>query len=324
VSLGNRTSRAGMVSALATTVVALFAAAAPANAAEPLTDAVRSVDAAAAAIGAGRGDSATSDFRKASGAMKASTSLGDVTVAAGTIALGGLRAKIGLPVARTAPASSVVAGDLVVADKATTFVVDALPNGVRISSVLNSGKASHTLRYELTLPDGVGPRLEADGSVSLVQRRAGSPELALASIAAPWAVDAAGHSVATRYEVDGNALIQIVTPGAGAVYPIVADPSISGCLVGGWYPAICVKYNRQETINAYRVASGAATAGALATELCSGLGQYAALCRTAVVSIFGKVSSDAIRAYAEGRCLQLRFGISPLINLLTYTEVVNC
>ena len=204
MSLGNRTSRVGMVSALATAVVAVFAAAAPASAAEPLTDAVRSVDAAAAAIGAGRGDSTTSDFRKASGAVKASTSLGDVTVAAGTIALGDLRAQIGLPVARTAPASSVVAGDLVVADKATTFVVDALPHGVRISSVLSSKKASHTLRYELTLPDGVGPRLEADGSVSLVQQRAGSPELALASIAAPWAVDAAGHSVATRYEVDGT------------------------------------------------------------------------------------------------------------------------
>lgn len=42
----------------------------------------------------------------------------------------------------------------------------------------------------------------------------------------PWAVDASGNEVATRYEVTGNSVTQIVEhKGMGYSYPIVADPT---------------------------------------------------------------------------------------------------
>ncbi len=43
----------------------------------------------------------------------------------------------------------------------------------------------------------------------------------------PWAVDAAGRDVDTSYTVEGSKLIQMVRPGPGATYPIVADPTVT-------------------------------------------------------------------------------------------------
>ena len=47
------------------------------------------------------------------------------------------------------------------------------------------------------------------------------------SFDSPWAYDVKGRKVATRYEVQGNTLTQVVSPGANSQYPIVADPSFA-------------------------------------------------------------------------------------------------
>ena len=63
-----------------------------------------------------------------------------------------------------------------------------------------------------------------DGGVVLI----GSSGDLVASIAEPWARDARGKAVATRYIVTGNTLTQIVEHDARSTYPIVADPTTLG------------------------------------------------------------------------------------------------
>lgn len=49
----------------------------------------------------------------------------------------------------------------------------------------------------------------------------------LGRIAAPWARDATGRAVPTRYEIRGSTLVQVVEHRGGNVsYPVVADPSV--------------------------------------------------------------------------------------------------
>lgn len=47
----------------------------------------------------------------------------------------------------------------------------------------------------------------------------------IAQIAAPWAVDAAGKTIPTHYELKNNQLFQIVETDANTVFPVTADPS---------------------------------------------------------------------------------------------------
>lgn len=47
----------------------------------------------------------------------------------------------------------------------------------------------------------------------------------IAQIAAPWAVDAAGKTIPTHYELKNNQLFQIVETDADTVFPVTADPS---------------------------------------------------------------------------------------------------
>lgn len=68
----------------------------------------------------------------------------------------------------------------------------------------------------------------------------------VASIAEPWARDARGNPVSTRYIVDGNTLTQVVEHGRGSAYPIVADPTTLGS--NSFYSKIVQNSSAQGTI----------------------------------------------------------------------------
>jgi hypothetical protein len=93
--------------------------------------------------------------------------------------------------------------------------------GIRTQSVVRSSDAPHSFSYDF------GP------SVSVVPNEEGGAELrrleggAIASIGrldAPWAKDADGRVVPTRYVFDGSVVTQEVLASSGHRYPIVADP----------------------------------------------------------------------------------------------------
>lgn len=61
----------------------------------------------------------------------------------------------------------------------------------------------------------------------------------IGEVQAPWAVDADGNELETRFEIDGNTLSQEISTTDNTAFPVVADPSIvwwvqkvSGCLAG--------------------------------------------------------------------------------------------
>lgn len=94
--------------------------------------------------------------------------------------------------------------------------------GPQLLSVITSEDAPEEYPYELSLP--AAHRLEStpDGGAHVVDEEGRAKVL----FEPAWAQDAAGRSVPTRYEVEGNTLTQIVYHHGveGIAYPVVADP----------------------------------------------------------------------------------------------------
>lgn len=78
-------------------------------------------------------------------------------------------------------------------------------------------------RYEFDIPVPLGGKLNLakDGGVEVLDAFG----LTVGYLQPPWAKDARGVAVPTRYLVEGNRVIQTVNH-HGAVYPVVADPWI--------------------------------------------------------------------------------------------------
>lgn len=91
--------------------------------------------------------------------------------------------------------------------------------GVRTLISVLDADAPEQFAFPVDLPDGVALEAQADGSISAVDQTGAMH----GTFAPPWAVDANGKPVPTRYEVAGNTLVQQVSH-AGAAYPIIADP----------------------------------------------------------------------------------------------------
>lgn len=121
-------------------------------------------------------------------------------------------------------------GDAVATDTGVVTYQDSLPStdlavepftdSVRVTTILQDGGAPTEFRYPVDLQGG-SLILGEDGAV-LVTDGAGA---ATGGFAAPWAKDATGADVPTRYEIRGNNVVQVVDHrGGDFTYPIVADP----------------------------------------------------------------------------------------------------
>lgn len=122
----------------------------------------------------------------------------------------------------------------------------AAEDAVRISTVITSSSQPQQFAYDFGAGNSV--EVQDDGSVVVVsdQPAAGSPEteVIVASIDAPWATDASGAPVATRYEAAGSVLTQVVEHRSGDTsYPVVADPTVDQPSVFQYR----VRFDRAET-----------------------------------------------------------------------------
>lgn len=182
---------------------------------------------------------------------------------------------IGLPDETARADAGVAENGTVVYDTGTNvdLAVQVIEEGVRIQTVLNDAAAPTEYRYEL---EGYTPVLLADGSVDLIASTQGRLQVRAGGIAAPWAFDANGVVVPTRYRVDGDTLVQEVDHTAGEyAYPIVADPTISlGWFVYINYSAADVKRYWSGTTFLNKAAAAAACgliAGAPAAAVCGSI-----------------------------------------------------
>lgn len=103
----------------------------------------------------------------------------------------------------------------------TDAVVRSENGSAQILSVMQSDAAPTQQRYEVGLP--AGEKLVPSGSGFKIVDLSGK---ATGSVEAPWAKDATGKSLPTRYLLEGNTLVQ-ETDTAGAVFPVVADPKLT-------------------------------------------------------------------------------------------------
>ena len=123
-------------------------------------------------------------------------------------------------------------------------------DALRVQTILPDRNAAR--EYTYTIGDGLTPVKTDDGSLWVVGFAEGG-EFEAFSVGEAWARDAHGATVATHYEVEGQNIIQVVTPEEDAAYPIVADPTWQ------WYSAAYgAGFSKSET---RKLANAGAVAG---------------------------------------------------------------
>lgn len=99
-------------------------------------------------------------------------------------------------------------------------------SSVRINTVLESNESPRVFTYELDLPKGAKLELQEGGAIAVIDNG-----VLIGGIAEPWARDASGREIATRYEIDGHSFTQIIAQDESTVYPVVADPWVGKALI---------------------------------------------------------------------------------------------
>lgn len=133
-------------------------------------------------------------------------------------------ATIGLPFADEASAGSSTDPGTVTYDNgnSTSSVVLVHETGsVQVATVIDSAAAPTRYDYPIDLPEASNLVLR-DGGAAVIDDATGE---VLGSFAAPWAKDATGRNVPTRYELSGQTLTQVVDHDSSFTYPVVADPT---------------------------------------------------------------------------------------------------
>jgi hypothetical protein len=94
---------------------------------------------------------------------------------------------------------------------------------VRLMTFIKQADAPNHFEYDLKLPAGATIQLTHDGGAVVID---GITRDVIAVVDAPWAKDANGEDVPTRYIVNGGQLVQEIDH-QGAAYPVIADPRFS-------------------------------------------------------------------------------------------------
>lgn len=142
-------------------------------------------------------------------------------------------------------------------DGSITVPVPKEDGSLQITTVIGGPEAPTSYEYALGLPHGY-ELLTADEGEGIAIATTDKSDL-LGVFAAPWAVDAEGRDVPTRYEIQGDTLVQIVDHTAGSfAYPIVADPWLGQEL---YYSPYLTSWNGAFKVNVTPRQAGIAWAG---------------------------------------------------------------
>lgn len=93
--------------------------------------------------------------------------------------------------------------------------------GTQSIITIDSARASKKYKFELDIPEGTSPRLTSDGGVSVVDAEG----TVVSGFVPPWAYDAHGVAVPTRFTLEGTTLVQTVDFSVNTPFPVVADPT---------------------------------------------------------------------------------------------------
>ena len=217
---------------------------------------------------------------------------------------GAATVSLGLPVDGAARVSRIDGRYVVPAADGASLAVAPTPNGTQILVGVESADAPTRYDFDLDAPTGFAPRFTPDGGVELVD----DAEDPIVQVAAPWAVDAEGRAVPTRFELRGGVLTQVVDHRVGDfAYPIVADPKVFKC---DKLTSICVKFTKKETKSiAAKFKKANASARALAAFICAKIPHplIAIGCAGTVLAALPSLRKNFLAASKKGHCVELHF-----------------
>jgi hypothetical protein len=170
--------------------------------------------------------------------------------------------------------------------------------GVQLLTIIDSPDAPTSYDYKISVPNGGTIELTKTGGASVLNTKG----TVIASVAAPWATDAAGKTITTYFTTDGQTLTQHIEHNvSGVVYPVTADPWLSW----GWN--LYVNFNWWETQNIKHYQEVGYFGWGLAAYVCSKIPYWPAEVACTVITLYeGAQLAWAVRNASDtNSCLQL-------------------
>lgn len=236
-------------------------------------------------------------------AATTTTQAGSVTVKAPQLASGSVTSTAGdgssvsldLPGTADSTGTKLGAGTVVYLDAAASTDVAVQPTtdgGARTLVTLKDGKAPTEHRFTFDLPAHATLSADGAGGYEILKPLGDGGVITAGTIEAPWAKDANGAPVPTRYRLEGSTLVQEIDTDSDTAFPVVADPKYTWGIVTG-----TAYMNRAETkkIATYGAMAGLA-AGALPPPLNVLYTTNATL-----------VTAKAVSANSAKQCLKIKF-----------------
>jgi hypothetical protein len=198
----------------------------------------------------------------------------------------------------TGPASHIGSRAVFAGDAADTRVI-VQQAGPEAQTFVQLTSAHAPTRYEFRF---------GGGARTLERNRAGGVEIlgahntTLGTIPPPWARDARGQTVPTRYEVEGLRLTQVVAHRDRAlVYPVTADPAVVTRNGPGWR----FSRNQSRTLMRYALTGSGGVAGLLICGWTAPAPPVTAVCGAIAGKIVNDISDGTIKkAYVLGLCIE--------------------
>lgn len=193
-------------------------------------------------------------------------------------------------------------------DSSFEVTAESLEDGARALVTIRNGSAPTEYRYTFDVSSAdVRLSLVPSGGVEIVDEH----NEAIAYVEAPWAIDANGDRVATRFHVEGQTLVQTVEH-RGAAYPVVADPAVQhDC----GFVTCTIRFDRQRT---HFIGFSGQSVLAISSTVCGLIpaAPVAVVCAAVVNTIGWAVSSHARNYYNNGNCYGIRYPRNfPLVSI---------
>lgn len=204
--------------------------------------------------------------------------------------------------------------------RALPTLVHRTARDVSVIAVLDAAQGSRQAAVDFANALPTGQRLEPadDGSLIVVDGRD-----VVGTVAAPWARDAHGRSLPTRYLVRPDGGLRQVVDTRGATFPVVADPkySLGFYRVPVWY----IEYYwsemwRNKLLMDHYGAPGAAVVGAFCAKVPNAAAKAA--CGYFVTHRYSTLRSQTNYGIAHKRCMKVRsgFGLTDLFVWTAWTK----
>lgn len=202
----------------------------------------------------------------------------------------------------------------VVAAPAMEVEVEAqglLDDSARLLAIFEDPEQSTSATFTAQIPEGFEAVRRSDGGFDIVagsilreaSEEAGlQGEFILASIDAPWAVDADGRNVATSFELQGEELVQSIHLEGDEAFPVVADPRV---VLRGYYASIYYNASETRSMRDQGVIIGALFAAMAMIAALPGGSLIAAAMGVIGLTAVGVIATTASNAVADRRCLRV-------------------